>query len=169
MKHFIFPAVVLVLCFAVGCPQAGPAGQQSQSFCVQYSNTTGFAGQGGRTVVFTAFDANSRSTQFVVPIEYETIQADGSTFVGSQFTFDPPANAGSAFASNVLQFNGVPPIEFSASIQSESMQEMSTVISCSIPNIMGIGGQLSLGTDVWRVEVTSRGTIECVNDQGPCN
>lgn len=167
MRRAFGSLVVLVL--AAGCPQQQQQSQQPQSFCVQYANTTGFAGQGGHTVIFNAYDANSRSTEFVIPIEYTTTQNDGSPFTGSSFTFDPPADVGSAFASNVLRFTGTPPIEFIASIQGLTLQDAGVTVSCTIPTVLDVFGQMNLGRDVWRVEVTADGSIECVNDQGSCD
>lgn len=154
MKYSI--ALVTLPLFCAGCPSAEP---QPQTFCVQFVNITGFANEGGRTVTFQVFDARSSTT----PLTYMTT-VNGSPFQGSSFTIDAPADISDAFASEVIEFTGVPPINFEAAYTG-----VSAASTCAIPQVSGIGGELFLGRDVWRIEATGQPALSCLNDQGPCD
>ncbi len=149
-------ALIILTLLGAGCSNPPPT---PQTFCIQFVNITGLASQGGRTVTFQVFDARSSTT----PLTYMTT-VNGSPFEGSSFTINAPADISDAFASDVIEFTGVPPITFEAAYAGNSAAS-----SCSIPQISGINGELFLGRDVWRIEATGQPDLSCLNDQGPCD
>lgn len=154
MKRML--ALIILTLPGAGCSNSQPT---PQTFCVQFVNITGLASQGGRTVTFQVFDAQSSTT----PLTYMTT-VNGGPFEGSSFTINAPADISDAFASEVIEFTGVPPITFEAAYAGNSASS-----TCAIPQVSGIGGELFLGRDVWRIEATGQPDLSCLNDQGPCD